>query len=315
MRIITFEDMKKFNISNLEAYSWVEEMLLHKDEAYLPPKISMKYPTKPGVFYNVMPSIIPHENVAGVKLVSRYPDASPALNSLLILCDFEDGTPLAFMDANYITAMRTGAVAVHSVKLFANKDFETIGLIGLGNVMRATMKIFADVFPHRNFQIKLYKYKDSHISFMEEFKDNPNFHFEIADTYEDVVRDSDVVMSAATYFDHDICSDDCFKKGVTVLPIHTRGFANCDLFFDKVFADDVGHVRGFKYFDKFKNFAEVHEVICGKKPGRTDRDERILVYNIGISLHDIYYASKIYKKYCTKLPDSDMKAPTEKYWY
>ncbi len=315
MKIITFEDMKNFNIPNIDAYNWARDMIYHKNEACLPPKISMKYPEKPGVFYNVMPSIIPHENVAGVKLVSRYPDGSPALNSQLILCDFTDGTPLAFMDANYITAMRTGAVACHSVKLFANEGFETIGLIGLGNVMRATMKIFADVFPERHYNIKLYRYKDSHISFMEEFKNYDCFHFDIKDSYEEVVKDCDVVMSAATYFDKDICSDDCFKKGVTVLPIHTRGFANCDLFFDKVFADDTAHVNGFKYFDKFKSFAEVSEVARGEKPGRENADERILVYNIGISIHDIYYASKIYKEYCGDIPDTDMKTPDQKYWY
>ena len=35
-----------------------------------------------------------------------------------------------------------------------------------------------------------------------------------------------------------------------MVPVHTRGFSNCDLFFDKVFADDYGHVKHFKYFDK-----------------------------------------------------------------
>ena len=30
---------------------------------------------------------------------------------------------------------------------------------------------------------------------------------------------------------------------MTVIPVHTRGFQNCDLFFDKVFADDTDHVK------------------------------------------------------------------------
>jgi ornithine cyclodeaminase/alanine dehydrogenase len=36
--------------------------------------------------------------------------------------------------------MRTGTVAVHSVKLFAKSDFSDIGLIGLGNTARATYR-------------------------------------------------------------------------------------------------------------------------------------------------------------------------------
>ena len=62
-----------------------------------------------------------------------------------------------------------------------------------------------------------------------------------------------MVISAASYFSEDICSDEYFDEGITVVPIHTRGFTNCDLFFDKVFADDTGQVKHFKNFDKFKN--------------------------------------------------------------
>ena len=47
--------------------------------------------------------------------------------------------------------------------------------------------------------------------------------------------------------------------------------------------------------------------------------ERILAYNIGISIHDIYFASKIYNLMAEKgvldtLPDIEMDDPTEKFW-
>jgi ornithine cyclodeaminase len=77
------------------------------------------------------------------------------------------------------------------------------------------------------------------------------------------------------------------------VPIHTRGFQNCDTTFDKVFADDTGHVQGFKYFNQFKHFAEISDVLKGENIGRSSDDERILSYNIGLGLHDVYFASKI----------------------
>ena len=79
-----------------------------------------------------------------------------------------------------------------------------------------------------------------------------------------------------------------------LVPVHTRGFQNCDLFFDKIYGDDTGHVRGFKYFDRFKEFHEIGEVLSGRCPGRTSDKERIISYNIGIGLHDVLFASKIY---------------------
>lgn len=85
-----------------------------------------------------------------------------------------------------------------------------------------------------------------------------------------------------------------YKKGVLVVPVHTRGFQNCDLYFDKIFCDDIGHVSGFKYFKEYKSITEMSEILNGKTLGRTSNEERILAYNIGISIQDVYFASKIY---------------------
>jgi len=43
--------------------------------------------------------------------------------------------------------------------------------------------------------------------------------------------------------------------------LYTRGFTNCDLFFDKVYADDTGHVDHFKNFKKFRYYAEISELV------------------------------------------------------
>lgn len=60
-----------------------------------------------------------------------------------------------------------------------------------------------------------------------------------------------------------------------IVPVHTLEFTNCNLLFDRVFADDYGHVKNFKYFDKFKKFGEVSDVINKRIEGRTNEKERI----------------------------------------
>ena len=87
-----------------------------------------------------------------------------------------------------------------------------------------------------------------------------------------------------------------FKQGVLVVPIHTRGFQNCDLAFNHVFADDRGHVCGFQYFSQFRQFNELSEVLLGKVPARMHDNERILAYNIGLGLHDVWFAHQIYER-------------------
>ena len=312
MKLISFDKVEQLQIDPLDCYRWVDEALRCKNNAILPAKISLK-PGIPGVFYNTMPSILPEQGWGGVKLVTRYPNRKPSLDSQILLYDINTGENVALLDGNWITTMRTGAVAAHSIQLFAKKDFSTLGFIGLGNTARATMHVLLRLYPECRWTVKLKKYKDQHELFAKRFE-TANLHFVYCDTYEEVVRGSDVVVSAATVFEEDICENSCFEKGMLLVPIHTRGFTNCDLFFDKIFADDVNHVKGFKYFKQYRCFAEVGEVLAGSKPGREHDSERIIAYNIGISLHDIFFAGKIYELLKHDCEDICLNAPTEKFW-
>lgn len=313
MKIITHDDIMNLGITPNEAYAWSQYVIEHKDEAILPAKISIKPQDMEGVFCNVMPCYF--GDFGGVKMVTRYPDRAPSLDSQLMLLDTATGKTLALVDANYITALRTGAVCVHSLLKFAVKDFSVIGMMGLGNVARATMMILAAKVKDRPLTVKLLKYQNEHELFAQRFETvSDNITFEFCNTPGELVAGSDVVISAVTYAGQNICEDKYFKPGVVVIPVHTLGFTNCDLFFDKVYADDYGHVKHFRYFDKFKKFAEVSDVVNGKMPGRESDEERILVYNIGIALHDIYYAGQIFRKLGDKAKEIQFEAPKDRFW-
>lgn len=317
MKILTHSDIIDLNIEPIQCYEWVSSMLKNKGDVILPAKISIK-PTEE-IFYNVMPSLIPQYNCGGLKVVNRYPSRKPALDSQIMIYDYNTGNIKAIMDGNYITTMRTGAVAAHSIKLLGKRNFSKIGIIGLGNQARATLKVLLSLFPNRKFVLKLMKYKEQHLLFqkyIESFTNSKNVEFVMCDSYNDTVKGSDVIISSVTYFSKDICEDNCFDEGCLVVPIHTRGFMNCDLFFDKVYADDTDHVKGFKYFNKFNKFAEVSDVLNGVSEGRIDDTERILAYNIGLSMHDIYFAEKIYEIANEKQMGKEISldSPKEKFW-
>lgn len=312
MKFITHQDIINLNITPAEAYEWSEYVIKNKAQAILPPKISIKPEDMEGVFCNVMPTYF--GEYGGVKMVTRYPGREPSLDSQLMLLDTKTGVTQAIIDANFITALRTGAVCVHSLLQFAVKDFSVIGMMGLGNVARATMMILLDKVTDRNITIKLLKFSNEHELFAQRFSGYENVTFVYCDTAEELVQDSDVVISAVTYAGQNVCEDKYFKPGVVVIPVHTLGFTNCDLFFDKVFADDYGHVKHFKYFDKFRSFAEVSDVVNGRCAGRESDEERILVYNIGIAIHDIYYAGKIYNKIGDGAKEVEFLPPTDRFW-
>lgn len=295
MRIVNQGDIESLNIPDVDILSWVRQAFLLKKESMLPHKISQTF-NEGRNFYNTMPAIVPSLNVAGVKVVSRYPDRKPSIKGDLLLYRFSDGESLALMDATWITSRRTGAVAALAVETFARKDFDSVAVVGLGQTGLSFLDMFLCNPLHCKKRIKLMKYKD-HAEITRSYLLGKGVSdVVICSDYESLIRDSDVIVSALTVADGQIGQDEWFKEGCLVVPIHTRGFQNCDLFFDKVFADDRSHVDGFKYFDKFQYFDEIDIVLSGIRSGRTNDKERILSYNIGIALHDIVCAYNIYER-------------------
>ena len=141
------------------------------------------------------------------------------------------------------------------------------------------------------------RYKNQADLFVDRFKSFKNVSFEIIDDRRTFLSEADVLLSCVTVATELLFPDDAwFKPGLTLVPVHTRGFQNCDLFFDKVFGDDTEQIQKFKYFSRFRQYAELKEVLEGKIIGRADDEERIISYNYGMALHDIVFATKIYER-------------------
>lgn len=314
MKIISQKQIRELNISPAECVDWVRESFSLKESAQLPAKISLH--PQGNDFFNTMPCLLPSpHNCYGVKVVHRIKGAVPALGSDMLLYNSQTGELLAMLDADWITTMRTGAVAALAISTFRKSDARTYGFIGLGNTGRATMLCLLESEPEVMHHVLLLRYKDQAELFIERFKGYSNVSFTVCDDAKELVAVSDVIVSCITEASGLLCDDDSlYREGCLVVPVHTRGFQNCDLFFDKVYADDTAHVCGFKYFDKFRQFGEIQDVIAGKIKGRESDKERILSYNIGLGLHDVVYASKIYGKLKDSSDEVKIVREAEKFW-
>jgi len=296
VKTITEDQIQSLNISPKTCVDWVREALLLKPECQLPAKVHVH--PQGNDFITTMPCLLPESiHKFGVKVVSRVNGRKPALKSSLSLFDSKSGELEAIMDANWITAMRTGAIAALAIRTLRKSDTKVYSLMGLGNIAHATMTCMLHEFQDEHLQVRLLRYKDQAERFAEEFSGYNNATFTIVDTIEEWANDSDVIISAITDAQGLIVEDmSLFKPGVLVVPVHMRGFQNCDRVFNKVFGDDTAHICGFKYFNEFRYFAELGDVLMNKKEGRTNDEERILSYNYGLGLHDVLYAHKILER-------------------
>ena len=314
MKLLLSRQIKDLHISPVSCIEWVRQSFLMKPQAQLPPKVSL-YPQGHD-FFTTMPCILPEDyHRFGVKVIRRINGAVPTLGGDIYLYDTQSGELLAMLDSDWITTMRTGAVATLAIQTFRKSEAHTYGFIGLGNTSRATMLCLLESEPEAFHQVRLFRYKDQAEDFIRRFNDYTNVTFTIVDSIEELVSASDVVVSCITEANELLCPDDSlFRPGCLVVPVHTRGFQNCDLFFDKVFADDRGHVSSFRYFDRFHQFAEFTDVLNGQNPGRTCDTERILCYNIGIGLHDVFFAHNIYEEYARQDNEIEIEREHEKFW-
>ena len=289
MKIITEEQITGLGISPRQCVEWVEASFRSKPSADMPAKISV-HPVEDS-FYTAMPCYHPELGRVAVKVVSRVPGRVPSLKSEIMLYDAPTGKLLALIDGNWITAMRTGAVAALAAKTFANDfDNSSFGLVGLGVIGRATLKcLLAIIDPAQ--KICLLDYKDHVKKIQCEF---PDVVFEHTNDRMDLVNRTNVLFSCVTVMHYQFLPPDAYPSGYLCVPVHVRGFQNCDTVFDRVFGDDTSQLKGFKNFTRFRKFAEMSDVLLGRAEGRKRGNERILVYNYGIALHDLWFASRIY---------------------
>lgn len=72
----------------------------------------------------------------GLKMLNNFPHNAekglPVFNGMLMVFDSGNGLPLGVMDASYITSMRTGAAGALGLKALARADTKTLTLLGAG---------------------------------------------------------------------------------------------------------------------------------------------------------------------------------------
>lgn len=317
MYVLDFDYISKLNVSPQQIYDWCSEVWKIKSKCVLPAKTKMWQGSSGR--YITMPCVIPDEDIAGVKFISRNIESLndvPARNSNIMIQQCSKMGLLAVVDGIWITNMRTGAIAAHSVLTYSKSNFKTIGMIGLGLAAWSFMYIFGNVY-RLPLMVKLFKYKDQAEKFIDRFaKFFPHLNFEIVDSVEEVCS-CDTVVSAISYAHENLCDDSVFNPGCLIVPIHTAGFQNCDQTFDRFVIDDHEHVKGFKYYDSFKQKAvEMGDVENNLCAGRNNDEERIIAYCGGIALHDIYIAHKIYEIALQRkdVPEVKMHFPNKHLW-
>jgi len=308
--------------------------LLNAGEVVLPHKIVMELPggEREGGRMNGLAAYIGGDlQAAGIKWIPSIPSnpykrGLPRANALNILNEPKTGMPLAVMDGTIISAMRTGAVGGIGAKYLACKDSEVAALIGTGVQARTQAMAFKEVLPNLK-EIRGYRRaQEKLVKDMEEIKELTGIDTKAAANPRDAVDGADVIMTA-TMADEPIVKDAWVKKGS--LFIHIGSYVEQEyavvLHSDKIVADDWEIVKHRKtpvlarMYDEglLKDedvYANLDEIVAGKKPGRETDGERIFFAPIGMAHEDIAVMAEIYKRAKEKGIGQTLRLWTEPMW-
>jgi len=296
----------------------VEEVFrLHgRGDYVLPEKIVLEWQERPPDgkenHVNIMPGYVGGRfNAVGLKTIASFPRnpfarGLPRASALVELCDPEVGLPLAVMDGTLISAMRTGAASGVGIRYLAREDVTRVGLIGAGVQCRTQLMAVQVARPGIRRADVFDVHRDRAEAFAAEMGGQLSLDVRVAESAEEVVRAAEVLVTATTTT-RPIVRDGWLAPGSTYA--HVSGY-ECEYDVirraDKVVVDDWNLVkhrmvstvalmwRDGEWADE-DIYAELGQVVSGQKPGRENDGEVIVFTPIGLGLHDIAVARRIYE--------------------
>jgi len=301
------KDVMNVGLTMKDAIAIVENVLTEHGmrEFENPPKPGIH--TLKGAFIHAMPGFLPRKKAAGMKWVSGYSDNFkydlPSIMGLVVLNDPDTGQPLAVMDGGYITALRTAAASGVSAKYLADKNAAVLGIAGTGVQGQYHLLSLTEVLPGIR-EVKIMDTNESALAqFMSVAQEKPSLNIHTCTSAREVIEGSDVVVTATGHLEERVYKEKWVKQGALVLPVHTRGWEQALLSqADKFVVDDwpqfnnaLGGSNGY-YAPLPELYAELGEIVVGKKPGRERSTERIINLNFGMAIHDVYMATHIFEQ-------------------
>ena len=224
---------------------------------------------------------------------------------ILILSDRDGGEIRAIMDEDWCHAVRTAAAATVAMRVLARKGAATMAMLGAGDTARAAVPVMARAFPLKEIRVTS-RTPESRQNYATEIGKEYGLNIRSVDSTEDALRGADLVVSATTT-STPFVKNSWLGEGVTVYSIGKNQEMESDFYrkADKFVVDSWVHCKNKSDMQRMlkENFlsekdlyAELPELLSGKKSARESDRERIFIRAIGLVNQDIAMANYIYRQ-------------------
>ena len=232
----------------------------------------------------------------------------PLIQGVIVLCDGENGYPLALMDSIEITIQRTGAATAVAASQLARPNSKIVTICGCGNQGQISIRALAKVFPLENvfaWDADAARTERFAIELSKELKIN----VEAVEDLAQAVSRSDICVtctpSKQPFLKKEFVLSGTFIAAVGADSPEKQELEQSLIAGNKLIVDlleqcasigELHHAIASSLVTKGDVHAELGEVIAGVKSGRTSSDEIIIFDSTGMALQDVMTAALVYEK-------------------
>lgn len=278
---------------------------MQRGDATSPPKQMEEL--SPGLSFQSRMATWKDKGFAAIKWIGVVPVPSgasqPSIHATIILSDCATGRPLAVMEANALTGIRTAAMSAAAAEKLARRNATTLGLIGCGLQARYHLKALKTALPTLENVVAFSRSAPSAEALVAEARAT-GWNGKTVVTPEAAVRDCDVVVTTVPaapglqpFLDPLWIAEGAFVSAVDIAR-SWQPDALCTL--DLIVTDsheqqDQSALLAPGLGPRGTLDADLAELAAGSHPGRTDDRQRAMFIFRGLGLADLALASAIYR--------------------
>lgn len=163
------------------------------------PKTTLTFAT--GHSFQAMPALVSDEQgkgVATIKWVSVVPTTAQSkwdnIHSIICVNDLATGQPLAIMDGNYITLVRTAALSALAAQYMLASEPLSIGFVGCGQQAKEHLLAFHDLYPSLR-QVFCISRSEESAQNLAAFAQDCGLEAQFTSSADDVLGNCDILIS------------------------------------------------------------------------------------------------------------------------
>lgn len=309
------KDIAQLAMTNAEILAAVEQGLVAQGngQTVIEPRMHLIPDPAFNGHFNVLRGYVAPLGLAGVKIVGdfvdNYKQGLPSEMALLNLFDPRTGMPIAVIDATFITDARTGALTALGARHLARRNSKVLGHIGARGTSYWNIRLLDSLFDFDEIRVHSRR-PESRNAFAAKLERDLGKPIVVTEDWESCVRGADIVVEASRLErPTPLLKTEWISRGAFVVPYGTMSAVELSLtdIMDKLVVDDWSQCKGGMFgslrahveagkLSEQTLYAELGEIVAGRKPGRQSDDETNLFWHRGLSLSDIALGHAIMQK-------------------